>query len=72
MTTAHLTDTQITEIRHLHRTGTMGYGQLAKAFGVNDTTARNIVLGRIRNLNSEVPMKPWAETSRFYGQGPAQ
>lgn len=70
MQTDHLSDEQIAEMRQHHTTGTMGYGQLAKAFRVNTTTARNIVLGRIRNADGMSPMKSWAETSSRFGKGP--
>lgn len=70
MMTDHLHDAAIAEMRRLHTEEKMGYNQLAKVFGVNETTARNIVLGRIRNADGAYPMKPWAETSGKFGQGP--
>lgn len=64
-----LTDAEVDELRRLRAEG-WGWNRLANHFGCNETGARNIALGRVRNADGRVPMKPWAETSGKFGQGP--
>ena len=61
-----MTNADIVELRRLHTIEQWGYKRLAKHFGLNETVARNIVLGRLYNDGS-YHMKPWAETSRHFG-----
>jgi hypothetical protein len=47
---AKLTTDQVHTIRRLHATGTIGYGLLARAYGVAPATVRDLVKHRTRAI----------------------
>lgn len=48
------------QIRRAYIPGAIGYKTLAKQFGVNVTTVRDVILGRLWNESGQVERKPYA------------
>lgn len=55
-----LDDERADEMRRIRASHGWGYKALAKHFGVNETTARNIILGRIWNEDGRWPRRPYS------------